>query len=182
VGMEMTTTLMNYWRYLIGIGIIPLTLLGRWAMKEIFKLIYPDEKLKEYVVILPRPTGIQIYGSKLYLYITFINLSIFYNMIIRIERASINGDNYTLDSTLNRNETLNIKRLHIFSKPLIVDEVCLEGKLNKDEREFFLKEPINKERKHLSIKINVSTKSKLFGNRILGFKILNFDVLTELPK
>ncbi len=172
--MRIINALAHYWYIWVGVGIIPS---GRWALKKIFKLIYPDKKLKKLIYILPKSTGIQIYGSKLSLYVWAINLSFFYNMEIKIKNASIDGDNYELSHTLNGKTEITIRKYSV------LEDVRLDGKLSKDEKEYFLREPINSERKYLSIKIEIVVKNWLLGDRTIGEKTLeNLEVLMEYPK
>jgi hypothetical protein len=146
-------------------------------MKALFKLIYPDNKLENFIYILPKSTGIQIQGNKMFLYIWIINLSYFYNMKIKLEKASIDGDNYELKHTLNGVSDIIVRRYSI------MEDVRLEGELDEKQKDYFLKEPINRYRKHLNMRIKITIKNCILGDREIEEKTFEtFDILMEYPK
>lgn len=158
--MEFLILLWKIFAFLFGIGI--LILLWR-IFKMIFKKwIYSDKKLKNYVDILPRSTGIQFIGNKLYLYFTVINLSCIYNL--KIEPIEVMAGCYELkkfrieeptNSTLIKRTSISIARM--------------ERDVNKDEIEYFLR---MKNDIKVRMKVRILAFNWFFGNRIIEEKNL----------
>ena len=159
------TCLETYWKIwsvLFGVGLLVIV----WRiLKMIFRrILYPNDRLKRCIEILPRSTGIQFIGDKLYLYFTVINLSWIYNLKVEIIEALAGCYELKkfrieepMGSFLIKRNSISIARM--------------ERDLNEKEKEYFLREFINRDGVTIKIKAKIFAFNWFFGDRIIEEKI-----------